>query len=202
MTTLYPLNLRIFAKNGHVTTCTLFRILGIYKQFILRVTCLDVVEHQLKRFIIRLITTHVQIIVVKIPTARLVNISDVCRLVAAVQLMRMLRVRINFEALTLHDFPSLQYLICSWIGGYWPLFYGAGWPRIKLISIIRRQLCPTLQNIMALIIVADIHLTLIIVLLHRVVRYGVPRRKQTRLVHLHLAVGGFSAVHHLCRRIV
>ena len=93
MTALYPLNLRIFAKNSHVTACTLFRILGIYKQFIiLWVACVDVVEHQLKGFVIRLITAHVQIVVVEVATARLVNISDVRRLVAAVQLVRMLRV--------------------------------------------------------------------------------------------------------------
>ena len=54
--------------------------------------CVDVVEHQLKGFVIRLITAHVQIVVVEVATARLVNISDVRRLVAAVQLVRMLRV--------------------------------------------------------------------------------------------------------------
>ena len=206
VTALDPLNLRMLAKERHVTACpgTLLWILGVNERFVvLWLTLVVVVEHKLKRLIIRLITAHVEIVIVEIPTARLVNISDVSGLVASIQFVRVLRVWIYFEALTLHNLPPLQDLVCSWIGSYGPFFDRAAWSRIKLVPIIRRQFRPALQDVVALVVVADVHLALMVVLLHRMLRYGVPRREQTRLVHLLLRViSRFSAVHQLWRRVV
>ena len=70
------------------------------------------------------------------------------------------------------------------IGCRWSFFDIAGWSAIRLIPIIRRQLRPTLQNIMRDIIVADVHLTFIAEFLDRMMRHRVASGKQPILKNM------------------
>lgn len=158
-----------------------------------------VIEHQFKRLIVILVATHFKIIVVEIATTRFVDISDVRRLVAPVHFVRVLRIGIDFETLTLHNLPSLQNLIGGWIGSYGSLLDLSVRPRVQIVPIIGGQFCSTLQDVVALVVVADIHLALVDILVDGLVRNGVARRKQSVLVAVELCVLHLRLVHQLRR---
>ena len=118
------------------------------------------VEHELQGLVIRAIAACIVYIWihVKVPTAQLGEITKVRGLLPLLALIRVLRIRVELETLTLYHFPSLQDLICRWISSDWPLLHGCALSiiHIQLIAIIR-QLCPTLESVPAGSIVDAIH---------------------------------------------
>ena len=142
------------------------------------------VEHQLQGLIVWEVATRIIYIWIQleIPTAQLREVSDLCRLQPLLILVRMLGVRVQFETLTLNHFPSLLVLICRRISGYRPLVQGGALPvvNVQLIPIVR-QLRATLESVPARFIVDAVHSVFGDVLLHILLRYGVPRREDSVL---------------------